>query len=215
MAEIVFFDLWEHATLPPEQIDHPLALGKSRSAEVIKHMQLPRRKLHSHVGTSPDFGLKVGWKQIRGEMIELVFDADDVWQCMTYGQMTDTLSWQVESAITVEAGVTAPQATAGEMPLLLRGRALQMFATLPNFVNMGSFAPREDVPPLWDIRGREYDKWITLATLLPRATLSADFVLKANKVRFESRFEIDYCLTKLSIATPACYGPVEYGADPA
>ena len=211
----VFMDLWEQASLPPEQIGHPLILGRSRSADVLKHMHLSRRALQTVVGTDPNAGLQMGWTQLRGEMIELLFDADDVWQGLRYGLLADAPTWQVEAVMTAQAGETQPEATAGDMPLRLRGRSLQQFATLPNFFGMNTWGDPLEPALNWQVRGREYDKWVGVSTVLAHGTLEAEFLLRINKPRYESRFEIDYCLSSLSVFTPACYGPTGHSADPA
>jgi hypothetical protein len=210
-------DLLVQATTPPDDIEHPLVLGRSTIDTVLKITKIKRKSLIDRGDFSP------GWHLYEADMASFLFDANGMWQGLWYGHSPDELTWQVEGAVTTEPGLMNivedgamrhepfpyPQITAGKVPIHLSGHDIKSFATLPDFIGTThSATPRAGdpiyPPPIpWTLSARETDKWISLSTVLPYAHLSAAFLLKAIKPQYQSRFVVDYCLYSLGIFTPA------------
>ena len=210
-------DLLVQATTPPEDIGHPLVLGRSTMDTVLDITRIRRKSLVDRGDPSP------GWHLYEADLVSFLFDAHGIWQALWYGVSPDQLTWQVEGAVTTEEGLMNiadeggmrhepfpyPQITAGKLPIHLGGRDIRTFATLPDFIGTThAVTPRAGDPAFptpipWTLTARERDKWISLHTELPYAHFSAQFLLKAIKPEYQSRFVFDYCLYSLGIHTQA------------
>lgn len=210
-------DLLVQATTPPDEIGHPLVLGRSTLDRVLDITKIKRKSLIDRGDLSP------GWHLYEADLVSFLFDANGVWQGFWYGLSADELTWQVQGAVGTEEGLMNiyekdgvrqepfpyPQITAGKLPIHLGGKDIRTFATLPDFITTtDSVTPRAGDPMFppsipWTLKARERDKWIALQTVLPHAHLSADFLLKAIKPEFQSRFVVDYCLYSIGIHTQA------------
>lgn len=210
-------DLLVQATTPPDDIEHPLVLGRSTIDTVLKITKIKRKPLIDRGDLSP------GWHLYEADLVSFLFDANWVWQGFWYGIDPDELTWQVQGAVGTEQGLmniadengmrqepfAYPQITAGKLPIHLGGKDIRTFATLPDFitttdsVTLRAGDPMFPPPIPWILKARERDKWIALQTVLPHAHLSADFLLKAFKPEYQSRFVVDYCLYSIGIHTPA------------
>ncbi|WP_224703377.1 hypothetical protein [Devosia aquimaris] len=210
-------DLLVQATTAPDEIGHPLVLGRSTLDSVLDITRIKRKSLIDRGDPSP------GWHLYEADLVSFLFDANGVWQGFWYGISADELTWQVQGAVSTEQGLMNisgtdgvrqepfpyPQITAGKLPIHLGGKDIRTFGTLPDFINTTqSVTPRAGdpmfPPPIsWTLKARERDKWIALTTVLPHAYLSADFLLKAIKPEYQSRFVVDYCLYSIGIYTQA------------
>lgn len=210
-------DLLVQATTPPEDNHHPLVLGRSTMDAVLDITKIKRKSLIDRGDRSP------GWHLYEDELVSFLFDANNVWQGFWYGISPDELTWQVEGAVTTEQGLMNiaeeggmhqepfpyPQITAGKLPIHLGGKDIITFATLPDFISTThSVTPRAGdpmfPPPIpWTLQARERDKWINLHAVLPYARFNAEFLLKAIKPEYQSRFVVDYCLYSMGIHTEA------------
>lgn len=52
------------------------------------------------------------------------------------------------------------------------------------------------------LKAMNYDKWLRLETQGRSGTIAAELSLRVLKAQHESRFEIDYCLTSLTLLAP-------------
>lgn len=182
-------DLWEFATTGATA-DGRLALGMELS-EVVRLLGAHRDEVDLKEAGFPGHRY---W--LFNRCFVLNFDAQDRFDGLHYDanvDHSDVVSTGVKEAVarrnylgdvlqSVELRIT------DLVPVRLRGRCLDAFATLPRFLGT-----MHDITT-WEIATRGAEKWLSFRHETDHGRFTADFVLNAFQTPYLEAFNIDYCL---------------------
>ena len=191
-------DLWDVATRPDDGTA-PIAIGRTLRDDLPELLGLSRRKWRC--GENPLDGRPTA----EAEDVCFEFDEEMRLSGMSYGfRHADDLPYPVICAVsgTDINGLALEHAVpiCGTAQLMLNGKTLQDFATLPRFC---ATLPKTTKV---ELTGRGYDKWLRATIKTPLGVLVAEFLLKSMKVPFAEIFHMDYCLYGLSFLSNAVRG---------
>ncbi|WP_137152967.1 hypothetical protein [Devosia sp. FKR38] len=112
------------------------------------------------------------------------------------------------AAIMHGASDAAPPFRLGTTTVLFEGHTLEWLATLPNFIAiLNAACGRSGVVPVWQLTGTDHDKWLLVTAALPFGDIVGEFRLDSHKHSDQSRAEIDYFLTRLTLDRPSLPRP--------
>ncbi|SEQ08789.1 hypothetical protein SAMN05428969_1902 [Devosia sp. YR412] len=174
---------------PPES----LVLGQSHRDEVFAFCGIKPKKLIWHQRSSDHFPDAENWPYAQFEQLYLYFDAEARWQGLNWHPdvASALISW---GALGEHEPAEEDDVVAGRLRLLLNGVGMRGYVAMPNFIGMLSERGLR-----FTLQAMGYDKWLRFEAPGKTGTIEATFNLQVFKAKYESRFEIDYFLTSVTI----------------
>lgn len=175
---------------PPEE----LVLGQSHRDDVLKFCGIKPKKIIWHQRSPDLFPNAENWPYAQVDDLYLFFDAEGFWHGLSWDPgmgSSSSVSW---IALGEHEKSDGDDVVAGRLRLLLNGAGVRGYVALPNFI-----AALSERGLTFALKGMWYDKWLKLEARAATGTIEASFNLQALKAQYESRFEIDYFLTSITI----------------
>lgn len=175
---------------PPEE----LVLGQTHQDAVFAFCGIKPKKIIWHQRNPEQFVGAENWPYAQVGDLSLFFDAEGRWHGLSWEPGLGPNSPVHWMALGEHQREEKDDVVAGRLRLLLNGGGMSSYVALPNLIAMLSGRGlRYSLDAMW------YDKWLRLEAEGKTGTIAASFNLQALKAQYESRFEIDYFLTSVTI----------------
>jgi len=182
---------WSYS--PPEV----LVLGQSHRDEVLDFCGIKPKKLIWHKRSPDHFPDAENWPYAQFEQLYLYFDPEGRWHGLNWdpGMGASEVAW---AALGEHEPEEDDDVVAGRLRLLLNGVGMRGYVAMPTFIGMLSARGLR-----FKVQAMLYDKWLKFEAPGKTGTIEATFNLQALKAKYESRFEIDYFLTSVTVLSHA------------